>query len=762
MAWSAPPRLISVTPAGVTRGKTNTLIVRGTGFTPPLEVLTSLEATVGKVVVSNNGQQATVEITVPYDVSTGFHTFRLTNPAGISNVRLLPCDTLEQLPFADEVSTLPVALSGELSGSLRRRTRFPGKQGEVVVIDVEAQRLGGSLRPVLRLLNDRNQQLAFAAGQPWWGGDARIVATLPADGSYTVELHDRLFKGPNPGHFRLKLGALTLADRAHPAAWQQGGGGPAALLGGTWLATNTFPFVAGERLPGFHPLRWPAALPITSPYPAVWISEHAEHVETRTAGEVMELPAAPLGVSGVLSAAKERDTYALAVVPGQKLRCELHARRLGSPLDGVLTLRNPAGQTLASSDDLPNSADAAIETFTVPSGVQRLLCDVHDLLGRGGPEFNYRLVVTPAEQPDFSLSLEEDRLAIPAGGTQVVRVSLTRSHFAGPVALEMPGLPEHVQLSGHPFATGAGQGLIALTAASNAVPGSHGFTELIGRGEGKIRRALAPEQPGTTLLPYLRHELAWVVTKPDPVQLAWSPASDVLFPGDVLAGNVQITRAAGSAGKVRISLLSSQTPVKKKIKENNQDKEIDDPDRNLRLAKEVVFEPDQTTAELPLFVPADLPLQSWDMALAAELLTPDGKGVVAKSYTQLRPFRTVAPLQLELTSAAAAQGVVGTGEAGVFTGKVIRAAGFERKVTVTLSGLPKGYTAPSVELPPEQSEFRLALAFPADTKAAELKDVELLATTDAMSATAARSNAVKVQVSLRAAAAAASPPAPAP
>ena len=46
---------------------------------------------------------------------------------------------------------------------------------------------------------------------------------------------------------------------------------------------------------------------------------------------------------------------------------------------------------------------------------------------------------------------------------------------------------------------------------------------------------------------------------------------------------------------------------------------------------------------------------------------------------------------------------------------------------VTLDSLPKGYSAPQVLVPAEQSEFELPLTFAFGSKAGELKGVKLVA-----------------------------------
>ena len=74
------------------------------------------------------------------------------------------------------------------------------------MVEVEAQRLGSKLRPVVHLYGPKRLQLAWAWPTPALHGDARLEATLPADGTYTIAVHDPEYAGQSPGFFRLKVG----------------------------------------------------------------------------------------------------------------------------------------------------------------------------------------------------------------------------------------------------------------------------------------------------------------------------------------------------------------------------------------------------------------------------------------------------------------------------------------------------------------------------------------------------------------------------
>src|SRR5262249_35762077 len=120
-------------------------------------------------------------------------------------------------------------------------------------------------------------------------------------------------------------------------------------------------------------------------------------------------------INGRIRVPGEEDRYRLLVRPGMKLRFEVLAERAGSRLDGVLVLRNEAGAPLVRSDDQPGTLDPGLD-YTVPDGVTAVAAAGPDVPGRGGPDFVYRLAVTPTGPPHFRLALPAERVHVPPNG----------------------------------------------------------------------------------------------------------------------------------------------------------------------------------------------------------------------------------------------------------------------------------------------------------------------------------------------------------
>ena len=166
---------------------------------------------------------------------------------------------------------------------------------------------------------------------------------------------------------------------------------------------------------------------------------------------------------------------------------------------------------------------------------------------------------------------------------------------------------------------------------------------------------------------------------------------------------------------------------RKKVKQNNKDVEVDDTDRALRLNEDLMLSADITSQTLNIWIPHDLGLMAWRGAILAELLSADNKNVVATVSTRQLTITPLNALRMALSTEATIQARAGEGETGRFSGTIARAAGFDKPVTVTLAGLPEGYTAPSIEVPADQTEFTLEVRFAKEAKTADLKDIKLVA-----------------------------------
>lgn len=731
----AAPKITNLSLRGLQAGGVTTLVIEGSELSPEPRLLLSTPVAKQAIKEGATPERLEVELTLDGQTPGGIYLLRVASASGVSDAVALGVDNLPQIPFADEITVPTVAMTGALTGSGVLSTSLVGKQGQHVLVEVESRRLGAKLDPVVHVYDARGTQLAWSQGLPSLAGDARATVTLPADGRYRIELHDALFKGDAPGFFRLKVGQFLFADLVYPLATA---GGVQATF--EFASTNlpadaraTATWTSGDGLPRqVVPAPWPSDLAMVSgSRPRVLVTDRAEILEAPPSDKPQEISAAPVAINGRISQPGEQDRYRLTVTPGSTLRFDVLARRAGSALDGVLSIQNEQGGELATDDDRPGTSDPGLE-FKVPDGTSAVLVALRDLVGRGGSDFVYRISVTPAGGPDYTLALDAERYVIPKDGAALVRVSVDRAGYGGPIKLDFPNLPASVSLTGNEVPAGASAALVTL-AAPGLNPAQSLTTVLGTSGEPNTaikRPALVPENVVNAHQPWLRDEVAVAVGGPSPLSLAWD-----LFPSDAklalataLPVKLRVQRSAGAAGAVRLTLVTTQTTPRKRVKINNQDREVDDVERTLRFEAAPTIAADQGEAAAKVLVPGDLPQIAYDLAIQAELLAADNKTVVASAVTPARRMTATLPISIQLAGQGPFEARAGLGDTGKLTGKIERAAGFALPVQLTLAGLPKGLSAPSITLAGDKSDFELPLAFPYGTAAGDLPDVKLVAT----------------------------------
>ena len=681
MTFAAPPTLGNLPVRGLRIGSANTFAVEGAELGPGTRLLLPWPTATATLADGATPQRVVFTVTIPDEVPPGIYPVRVATKGGVSNTALVGVDRLEQKPYAPLVETLPVALHATIGGEQRLRVDFAGRKGEALAVDVESQRLGGGLRPVIRVYDAAGAQLAWSPPRVELAQDARLETKLPADGRYTVEVHDMLFRAAAPGFLRLKIGAFAYGSMVFPSGVSFGSKTPLEWIGGHLPPGTRTEFIApaAGTVAGELPAPPPMSVVYSGHSPRLAVSDFPEVVElpnsTAAAGAPANTPAGqagqagqaaasshgkpPLAISGRLSAPGEEDRLRIDVTPGSRLQFDVVARRQGSPLDGVLTLLGPAGNGLASGDDRPGTADPGVD-FTVPEKMESLTISLRDLQRRGGADFTYRVVVRDLGQPLATATTDTDRWNVPAGGTVLVPFTVARQAYDGPIALEFAGLPANIQARGLTIAPGATQGLVSLTAAPSAEPVAVAGRWIARNAGGSATFAqpvLAADSPLFRLRPWGREEMTMAIAEPAVFTADWGPDAvdaDQLPLGGKLSRTVVLRRAAPAngapaapPGAVRFRLVTTQPMPKKTVKENNKDVQKDDLDRALRLEGEpmtaALAAGAQAEQSLAVLVPGDLPAGPWSYAVLAELLGPDNKTVVATAATPTRTLATVKP-----------------------------------------------------------------------------------------------------------------------
>ncbi|HXT57600.1 MAG TPA: PPC domain-containing protein, partial [Pirellulales bacterium] len=400
------------------------------------------------------------QIAVGADVPPGIYELRAVGKYGVSNPRAFAVgnltEALEAEPNETPASAQEVALDAVVNGRSNRggdldHYRFAAKAGQRVLIECRARPLDSRLDAALAVYDAAGRELA----REYDGSlhDTLVDFTVPADGAYTVKVHDFIYGGGDEYAYRLSLSTLPRVDFAFPPAGLPGskanyqlygrnlpGGKPAPgmTIDGKPLEVVTAAIelpagAAAAQLPA-ETLIEPAEAGIdAAPYRLPTPRGMAEPVligfasapivveqEPNDAPEKAQKLPLPCECAGQFYPQGDQDWFLFDAKQGEKYVIEVISQRQGSIADPFLLVEqitvdkqgkeqakelkseDDAGET-AADPDFNTRHDDPIYRFTAPAdGVYRVL--VRDLYfgSRGDPRFVYRLAIRP-EQPDFRL-----------------------------------------------------------------------------------------------------------------------------------------------------------------------------------------------------------------------------------------------------------------------------------------------------------------------------------------------------------------------
>ena len=715
---AAEPVIRNVDVRGLRIGGTTTLIIDGDDLGAAPRLLLPFSAKQTRKAGSTD-RKAVFDVTLADDVVPGYHHLRVVTEGGVSLPVVIGVDRLPQLRLAGMVNELPAALHGAVAGGATAESKFQGKATQKVLVEVEAQRLGSKLRPVVHLYSPKRSQLAWSWAKPALYGDSRLQAILPQDGEYTVALHDVEYAAVAAGFFRLKIGEWSYVDQVFPPVVGKGQVTTVDLLG---MPVPIQMVVNPTKNSEAFPLAWPKGGVWSGPRPFVTVSSHAELVEQSAKGKLQELPEGPVGVTGKLLVPYEEDRYRVAVAPGKKLRLEVFAERIGSPIDAALVVRNDKGDQLARAEDSPGSLDPALE-YAVPDKVTSIIVGVVDAQGHGGPRGVYRLVIDPqtssATKGGFKLTTPAKRVSLPIGGRAVVPVQVERRSYQGKIDLAA-NLPAGVRLAGAVIPEVADGALVTLErgeAAFDAV-----VTNWRGRGiDGMEQIVMVKGHPLERLQPWLATEIALAPTQAKAADFLvdWRdlPADAALVPGSKLVLPIKCERTNVKTS-VKLALLTSQAmPLV-----NNQP----DPNKAIRQEKPIEIAANVANGDVTALVPVDLAAPSYDLTIQAELLAADKK-VLATAFTPVQRMAVRMPLIVKLAGPSRIEALYDGKKATTLKipGKIERLAGFKSEVALALTGLPAGAKADAVTVRADATDFVVNVTLPPTVPAGEIKGVKL-------------------------------------
>lgn len=412
---------------------------------------------------------------VVIDANAGFgarHGRVWTSQGAAGGLRFVVGDlpeVVEQEIDGDPIA-VPVTLPVTANGRIFPREdidlwAFAAKKGESVTAFAVTTGINSPMAPLLEILDAQGHTLAEQSKHAGVGRDAMVRFTAPADGQYHVRVRDARNLGGPAFVYRLTITAGVVVDHAYPLGGRRG--------------SNVALSRSGQNVPPT-----PLTVAISADAPATYstgdLTLDVDDVpEFVTPGEPITPPAM---LNGRVDSAGRVSEWRIAVRKGGKYEFQLRARKLGSPLIGVVTVVDAAGKELARAESADPATDPTLSFTAAADGpvTVRIQDRFHH---RGGPEFGYRLKVHEAkeERPDFRLSCENELVNVPRAGTAKLKVRADRiGGFTGPIEMNVSGLLAGVTVAKGSIAAGqttadltfTGEPLAKIVAARVTVTGT--------------------------------------------------------------------------------------------------------------------------------------------------------------------------------------------------------------------------------------------------------------------------------------------------
>jgi hypothetical protein len=710
---AASPALGAIQPRGAQRGTEAVVTFQGGRLADAQEILVYYPGiTVKKLEVVNDAAVKATFAIAP-DCRLGEHAFRVRTASGISDLRTFWIGALpvidEKEPNSEFDKPQPIAMNTTVHGVVDNEDQdyfvVEAKKGQRISVEVEAMRLGNTVfDPFVAILDAKRFELVTNDDSPLIGQDSGCSVIAPADGKYIIQIRESAYSGNGACQYRLHIGSFPRPTAVLPA-----GGKPNEELEVTFLGDPAGPIKQKIKVPAdmndpfwrLHCQTPDGINPTGFKFRIVDVPNVFETPGNSTAAAVTAAPiAAPLAFNGVIEKPDEMDYFKFSAKKGQVFDLHCWARRIGSPLDPVVYFGLADGNTITGNDDAigPDS----YFRITIPNdGIYHVR--IHDHLKKGGPDYFYRIELTPVAasvsttlpKVDGNNPANQDRqwIVVPKGGRAAALLVGNRAEFGGPLNMSLGQLPAGITAAGEAMDPGlnvvpfvfeakADAPVGGLLTTINAVPVD---PNVKAKSRTNFDAALAVGQPNQTV--YSRHvveKTAIAVAEPAPYAIeVIEPKVPIVQNGSF---NLRVVAKRNPGFKGAITVFPLWTPP------------------GMGIASAATIAPEANETVLPMNAAANAGPRKWKTAVTA--VSDAGKGPVWVSSQLFTVEIAPPPLTISMERPAVEQGQ----KTQLFC-KVAVAAPFEGKAKVTILGLPAKVTTPVLEVTKDTKE----IAFPITT-----------------------------------------------
>lgn len=692
---AASPNLAIITPRGIQRGTEVEALFNGARLNDAQEILFYEP---GFTVVSMDGANpAQLKVKLKVDPATrlGTHIVRVRTAGGITEAATLSVGQYpvvdEKEPNSDFAAPQKVALNTSIHGVVDNEDIdyfiFDAKKGQRITAEVEAMRLGSALVDCyVAILDMKRFELAVCDDSALALQDPIASIIAPEDGTYVVAVRESSYAGNVNSRYVLHLGEAPRPRIAYPAGGKAGEEIEVTLLGdvrGPVKQKIKLPEKTGDF--DYFFTQDGQSAPSPNKLRVVAFGNVLEVEPNNTPAEATKTDAPlPLAFNGIIEKAGDIDFFRFTAKAGQTFDVRCVARGVRSPLDPVLTIYKGDAAVLAENDDA-GGPDSQLRWAAPADG--EYLVSVRDHLGKGGPEYVYRVEFRPVTPsltlgiPEFArYSQERNTVSVPRGNRFATLISVARGDFAGDVAFTAPELPAGVKMASDVIAGNVNEAVAVFEAAADA-PNAAKLATVVGENVqnkaitgGFVQSLELVYGPPNNTVYYRQavERMAVAVTEEVPFKIDIVEPKVPLVQSGAMNLKVVATRKEGFKAPITLRMLWNPPGV--------------------GSANEVVIPEGQTEALYSVNANGDAAVRAWKIAILA--MSDAGKGAVWTS-SQLATLNVSAPfLAMQIPMAAGEQG-----KPAPVLCKIQQLQPFDGEAQVQLIGLPPKVTIEKNPLP---------------------------------------------------------------
>jgi len=728
-ARAASPVVTGIDPPGGQRGSEFEVTFNGDRLQDAKGILfysPGMEVTDFKIA---GEKKITAKLKVAGDCALGGYPLRIWTATGISELHMFYIGTLptvnEVEPNDDPERAQAVLLNSTISGVVKREDIdcfcVEAKKGQRITAEVEGMRLGIMMfDPWLAIMKKNGDVLATCDDTALLVQDPIVSLLAPEDGTYIIKLRDSSYSGDDRCRYRLHVGTFPQPTAVYPAGGRAGEeltvhflgdvSGPIekkitlpALENGIPKVQNLYAEQDGQIAPAPNPVR-------VSPFANVLEVEPNNDAEHATKTDLI----LPLAFNGIISEKGDIDFFRFNAKKDQTFDFRVYARTLRSPLDSVLCIYDGKGHQLANNDD-SGGPDSYLR-FKIPADGEYCI-SVTDQIRNGGPDFTYRVEVTPVE-PDLTLAMtepvkdtqERQAMAIPRGSRYGTVLRVKRADFGGDVTIASGDLPPGVTMQVAPMQPNADTVPVVFEAAADAAVAGKvcQFTATPVEKDKKVQShfehmvdLVLGDPANTTYYQTRVDKLALAVTEEAPFKLRIVESKVPMVQNGSMNLRVAVERKEGFHGVVEVSLLYKPPGI------GAQDS--------------VKIPEDQKEGVIPLSANGDAPTRQWQIAVNGFANTDNGQLWVCSPYAPLE----VAP---PFVTAKIERGYVEQGQSGTITCNLTQNKPFDGKAKIQLLNLPNKVTAQDMEITSADQQVQFPITAEKGSQVGQKKDLFCLVT----------------------------------